>query len=139
MGAESGDRFLVPFKEDPLTHALGRHQAGTLQRGQVRGHRRLRQACALIDQPRAHPEFERVLREVQALSAVSHPGIVQYIDHGITRTGAPYLVTEWLDGADLENRLFDGPLTVEESLALGIRLAEALAAAHEHGVIHRDL
>jgi len=82
---------------------------------------------------------ERVLREVQALSAVAHPGIVEYLDHGVTKAGAPYLVTEWLDGCDLENRLLDGPLPVEDVLVLGIRLAEALAAAHEHGVIHRDV
>ena len=82
---------------------------------------------------------ERVLREVRALSAVAHPGIVEYLDHGVTRAGAPYLVTEWLDGSDLENRLLDGPLPVEQVIALGIRLADALAAAHEHGVIHRDV
>ena len=76
---------------------------------------------------------ERVLREVQALSAVAHPVIVEYIDHGVTQAGAPYLVTEWLDGCDLENKLLDGPLPIEDALALGIRLAEALAAAHEHG------
>jgi serine/threonine protein kinase/tetratricopeptide (TPR) repeat protein len=82
---------------------------------------------------------ERVLREVRALSAVPHPGIVKYIDHGMTPLGAPYLVTEWLDGVDLEDRLHDGPLSLQDALALASRLAEALAAAHERGVIHRDI
>ncbi|MEM9462239.1 MAG: protein kinase [Myxococcota bacterium] len=82
---------------------------------------------------------ERILREVHALSAVEHPGIVAYIDHGVTASGIPYLATEWLTGVDLEERLRHGPLLVDEVLALAERLTGALAAAHEWGVVHRDI
>jgi len=82
---------------------------------------------------------ERLHREVRALSALSHPGIVKYVGHGLTEAGTPYLAMEWLDGIDLETRLRDGPLSLEDTLALATRVAEALADAHEHGVIHRDI
>jgi tetratricopeptide (TPR) repeat protein len=92
-----------------------------------------------------HPDLhdasnaERILREARALTTLAHPGIVQYVDHGVTERGIPYLAMEWLDGVDLETRLRDGPLSLEDSLALTIRVAEALAAAHGQGVIHRDI
>lgn len=82
---------------------------------------------------------ERILREVHALAAISHPAIVGYIDHGTTDEGRPFLVTEWLEGMDLEQRLRAGPLPEEEVVALAVRLAEGLAAAHECGVVHRDI
>ncbi|MCX4241508.1 serine/threonine-protein kinase [Paraliomyxa miuraensis] len=82
---------------------------------------------------------ERILREVRALSGLSHPGIVEYVDHGTTPEGIPYLAMEWLDGVDLDDRLHHGPLSIDDALALAVRVAEALAAAHEHGVIHRDI
>lgn len=82
---------------------------------------------------------ERILREVRALAALEHPGIVQYLGHGVTEEGTPYLVMEWLEGLDLEARLREGPLDVEETLALAIRLSGALAAAHRAGILHRDI
>src|SRR5262249_32482923 len=54
-------------------------------------------------------------------------------------SGEPYLAMEWLDGESLTTRLRRGRLTVTEACDLGIRVADALAAAHAAGVIHRDL
>lgn len=82
---------------------------------------------------------ERLLREVRALSLVDHPGIVQYVGHGVTDEGIPYLTMEWLEGLDLEARLLEGPLRVEDVLTLALRVVGALAAAHGHGIIHRDI
>lgn len=82
---------------------------------------------------------ERILREVRALVAVDHPGIVRYLGHGVTEEGTPYLTMEWLEGLDLEARLHEGPLGVEQTLALATRLTGALAAAHEGGILHRDI
>jgi tetratricopeptide (TPR) repeat protein len=97
-------------------------------------------ALKLVRPERHNPAAaERILREIRALSALTHPGIVEYVDHGVTEYGVPYLAMEWLDGIDLETRLHDGPLSLEDTLALAIRVAEALAVAHEHGVIHRDI
>jgi eukaryotic-like serine/threonine-protein kinase len=82
---------------------------------------------------------ERIRREIRALAAVRHPGIVKYVGDGFTADGMPYVAMTWLDGMDLERRLEDGALGVEDTLTLAIRVAGSLAAAHEHGVIHRDI
>jgi eukaryotic-like serine/threonine-protein kinase len=81
----------------------------------------------------------RFWREAYALSSLRHPGIVRYLSHGMTPTGHPYLVMEWLDGEDLAARLRRGPLDILETLRIGIRVCEAMAAAHRHGIIHRDI
>ena len=84
-------------------------------------------------------ELERFAREAQVLATLSHPGIVRYIDHGITADGDPYLVMEWLSGETLSTRLQRTQLTVAEALALGRRAASALGAIHRGGVVHRDI
>ncbi|HEX8110050.1 MAG TPA: serine/threonine-protein kinase, partial [Kofleriaceae bacterium] len=81
----------------------------------------------------------RFVREIQLLSELSHPGIVRYICHGATPSGALFLAMEWLDGEALRCRLEREPLTVSESVALATRVAEALGAAHARGIVHRDL
>ncbi|WP_437726741.1 protein kinase domain-containing protein [Sorangium sp. So ce861] len=81
----------------------------------------------------------RFTREAAVLSALRHPGIVEYVTDGETPSGQRYLVMEWLAGEDLSVRLARGALGVDEALALGARVAEALAAAHARGVVHRDL
>src|SRR5689334_15346272 len=60
----------------------------------------------------------RFVREAQALSDLSHPGIVRYVSHGIAAPGQPYLAMEWLDGEDLSKRLDRAGLTIDESLSL---------------------
>jgi serine/threonine protein kinase len=81
----------------------------------------------------------RFTREAALLSDLRHPGIVQYIADGITETGEPYLVMEWLEGEDLSRRLERGALDMPDALALISQVADALAAAHDRGIIHRDL
>ena len=88
---------------------------------------------------RASRARDRFAREIDILGALSHPAIVRYIDHGTSVTGDPFLVMEWLDGVDLRSRVRQRPLTVAETLALGVRLASALSEVHERGVIHRDI
>src|SRR5262249_49662727 len=68
-----------------------------------------------------------------------HAGIVRYVAHGETPDGELFLAMEWLEGEDLASRLRRMPLTTDETVALGKRVAEALAIAHARGVVHRDL
>ena len=84
-------------------------------------------------------EEARFRREAQVLSGLQHPGIVRYIDQGTTATGEAYLITEWVEGETLAERVKRGPLSVEEGLLLGRLVAEALGAAHLQGVVHRDV
>jgi tetratricopeptide (TPR) repeat protein len=83
--------------------------------------------------------LQRFSREAAVLSALRHPGIVAYVAHGQTEQGQPFLAMEWLEGEDLARRLARQPLSLEEALALVRRTAQALAVAHQQGVIHRDL
>jgi tetratricopeptide (TPR) repeat protein len=83
--------------------------------------------------------LRRFSREATVLSELRHPGIVSYVAQGTTPNGRPFLAMEWLEGEDLAQRLARQPLSLQESLALVRRASEALALAHQHGVIHRDL
>ncbi|HEX7836899.1 MAG TPA: serine/threonine-protein kinase, partial [Kofleriaceae bacterium] len=95
-------------------------------------------AVKVISDERGH-QTERFAREIKVLSELSHPGIVRYISHGVTPSGELFLVMEWIDGEVLKARLERGPLTVSDAVTLATRVAEALGAAHAHGVVHRDL
>ncbi len=64
---------------------------------------------------------------------------MQYVAHGLTEDGAPYLAMEWLDGIDLASLLEPGVLPVSDALAVARSAAEGLGAAHALGVIHRDV
>jgi eukaryotic-like serine/threonine-protein kinase len=81
---------------------------------------------------------DRFVREAELLEALSHRGIVEHVAHGVT-DGVPYLAMEWLEGEDLEQRLERGPLAIEEVLELAGNVAAALSAAHDRGVVHRDV
>ena len=83
-------------------------------------------------------EVARFDREVSMLAELRHPGIVRYIAHGQLDSQA-YLVMEWLEGQDLATRLAQKPLTATESGVLLRRVAQVLAVAHLHGIIHRDI
>src|SRR5687767_182359 len=82
---------------------------------------------------------ERFMREARLLASVDHPGVVRYVAHGQTPDGELYLAMEWLEGETLEARLDRKGLTIDETLILGAKVAEALAAAHARGIVHRDI
>jgi tetratricopeptide (TPR) repeat protein len=84
-------------------------------------------------------EMERFAREARILADLSHPGIVRHVAHGECASGERYLAMEWLEGEDLGERLARAPLSVEETLAVVGAAAAALAVAHAHGLVHRDV
>ncbi|WP_394834002.1 protein kinase [Pendulispora rubella] len=86
-----------------------------------------------------HDIHERFTREALVLSQLRHPGIVSYIDHGITPQGDAFLVMEWLEGEDLGHRMDREGLSLAETVTLFRAVAEALSVAHRHGIVHRDL
>jgi tetratricopeptide (TPR) repeat protein len=81
----------------------------------------------------------RFIREGALLARLAHPGIVRYVDHGVSSAGEPFLAMEWLDGEDLGARLERGPLRIDEAVTLAARVASALSAAHARHIVHRDV
>ncbi len=81
----------------------------------------------------------RFTREAQAAAAINHPNIVTI--HAIgEHEGLPYLVMEYVAGITLDDRLKqDGVLERKSVLRIGIQIARGLAAAHDQGLIHRDV
>ncbi len=81
---------------------------------------------------------ERELATTVALS--SQPHIVSIIDTGMTADGRPYIVMEYCEGGSYAQILRqNGPLPVDDVLEVGIKIGEALHAAHEVGIVHRDV
>src|SRR6266571_2331169 len=77
---------------------------------------------------------ERFEREARAIAALNHPNICTLYD-----VGPNYLVMELIEGPTLAERIQQGPVPVEEALGIARQIADALEAAHEKGVVHRDL
>ena len=80
----------------------------------------------------------RFEREARAVSSLNHPHICHLYDIGL-QEGTSYLVMEYLEGESLADRLRKGALPLKQALQFGIEIAEALAAAHRSGILHRDL
>ena len=84
-------------------------------------------------------ELERFRREARAVAALRSPYIVEVYDF-IADDGRAYLIMELVDGPNLKQRILDAaPLPVEEALTYAIHVCRALAKAHAHGYIHRDI
>src|SRR5215469_4134283 len=82
--------------------------------------------------------LRRFEQEARAAAALNHPNILAVHQMG-TYEGAPYLVSELLEGNTLRELLARGPLAVRRVIGYGVKIARGLAAAHEKGVVHRDL
>ena len=86
-----------------------------------------------------HPEsLARFEREAKAVAALNHPNILGIHDFA-TQGDTTYVVMELLEGESLRTRLEQGPMTPRKATELAIQMAQGLAAAHEKGVVHRDL
>src|SRR5215213_2133393 len=83
---------------------------------------------------------ERFKREARSAASLSHPNIVQVYDRGETEEGAAYIAMEYVPGGTLKEKIVaEGPLGAKEAAVLGAQVAEALGAAHERGMVHRDI
>ncbi|WP_437277125.1 protein kinase [Sorangium sp. So ce375] len=107
------------------THKIGRREAIKILHPEVARSKDLR------------ARFER---EAQAVNRFQHPGVVEIRDMDVTEDGAPFLVMELLDGESLADRLQRlGNIEPGEMLRFMDELLDVLGAAHEQGIIHRDI
>src|SRR5215475_6714958 len=81
---------------------------------------------------------ERLRREAMSLAALNHPNIVTIHDFD-EADGVPFLVLEWIAGASLNDVSFQRRISVQEFNRIASAVAEALASAHDRGIIHRDV
>jgi len=82
--------------------------------------------------------LRRFEQEARAAAALNHPNILAVYQMG-THEGAPYLVSELLEGSTLRDQLLRGSTPVRKAVDYAIQTARGLAAAHEKGIVHRDL
>ncbi len=82
--------------------------------------------------------MRRFEQEARAAAALNHPNILAVFQMG-THEGAPYLVSELLEGGTLRDQLVRGPMPLRKAIDCGVQIARGLAAAHEKGIVHRDL
>src|SRR6266849_1434525 len=82
--------------------------------------------------------LRRFEQEARAVAALNHPNILAIYDIG-TREGAPFIISELLEGESLRKRLSGGALPVRKAIEYAVQMAHGLAAAHEKGIVHRDL
>lgn len=87
----------------------------------------------------SNEEIERFLREARSAAQLHHPGIVTLYESGQTEDGICFLVTEYVEGETLEQRIQQGSSDSRTAAKLIADLARALQYAHEHGVVHRDV
>jgi len=109
-----------------------------------RGHDRQLERTVALKILHAHfvddPEYvERFRREARAVAQLSHPHIVTVIDRG-SSDGHQYIVFEYVEGENLKQLIErTGPLAVGRAVELGVEIADALAFAHAHDLVHRDV
>ena len=83
---------------------------------------------------------ERFTHEAQNASRINHPNVVTVFDKGIdAESGRQFLVTEFVDGMSLTELLQNKKPTIYEVASIALQVAEALAVAHQVGVVHRDI
>jgi eukaryotic-like serine/threonine-protein kinase len=82
--------------------------------------------------------LRRFEHEARAAATLNHPNILAVHDIG-THNGAPYLVSELLEGGTLRGRLESGALPPRKAIDYSLQIAHGLAAAHDRGIVHRDL
>lgn len=82
--------------------------------------------------------LQRFEQEARVLSTLSHPNLLAIYDVG-TQSGLHYLVSEFLEGQTLRDRMAGGPLPQRKASEYALQIANGLAAAHDKGIVHRDL
>jgi serine/threonine-protein kinase len=124
-----------------LTRPIGSGGMGTVFLGEhVLIHKPIAVKVLSPDYSSKTEEVERFLQEARAASRIRQENVVDITDFGISREGHVFLVMEYLEGEDLATTSErEGALPWRRAVRMISQIAEALAAAHAQGVIHRDM
>jgi eukaryotic-like serine/threonine-protein kinase len=99
-----------------------------------------RSALKVLAPHSAGPSFvERFHREQHILASLDHPNITRMLDGGLTESGQPYLVIEYVDGLHLDTFCDQHKLGIDERLRIFLHVCDAVAYAHRNLVVHLDL
>jgi serine/threonine protein kinase/Tol biopolymer transport system component len=82
--------------------------------------------------------LQRFAQEARAAAALNHPNILSIFDIG-EEQGAPYIVSELLEGTTLREQVRNGPMPIRKAIDCALQTARGLSAAHDKGIVHRDL
>lgn len=82
--------------------------------------------------------LQRFIQEARAAAGLNHPNILSIFDFG-EEQGAPYIVSELLEGETLRDKLRIGPIQIRKAVDYALQVTRGLAAAHDKGIVHRDL
>ena len=124
-----------------ITRLLGEGGMGAVYEAvQLRLNKRVAVKLMARDLAANREALARFHREAEITSHLGHPHLVTVFDFGQAESGEPYLVMEYLEGEDLDHRLRRvGRLPIETVVHVVRQVASALNAAHDQGVVHRDL
>ena len=134
MALETGSR-LGPYE---IVGLLGSGAMGEVYRARDPRLEREVAIKVLLEEVADRKQLGRFEQEARAAGALNHPNVLAVYDVG-THDGAPYVVSELLEGQTLRARLEGGPLPVRRALDYALEIARGLAAAHDKGIVHRDL
>jgi len=82
---------------------------------------------------------ERFLNEAKAVSRLDHPNICTLYDIGETNDKQLYIAMPYYDGYTLDKRMRNGPISLDDTIAICLQISEGLHAAHNSGIVHRDI
>ena len=124
-----------------LTRLIGMGGMGAVYEGtQLRLGKRVAVKLLARELSSNQEALARFRREAEVTSQLGHPHIVQVFDFGTAPTGEPYLVMEYLEGEDLDQRIRrSGRLPLATTVSVVKQVASALSSTHARGIVHRDL
>jgi serine/threonine-protein kinase len=82
---------------------------------------------------------QRFLQEIKLTAALQHPHVLAVYDSGVTPDNVLYYVMPFVEGGSLRARLESGPMTLSDTVKVARNVADALAFAHNRGIVHRDI
>lgn len=140
-GPPTADAPLGELGEYQIQELIGSGASGLLYRAVDPRINREVAIKVLRSELASHEESRRRLkREARAVAGLNHEGVVRLFEFGDTPEFPPYLVMEYIEGESIGQRLKRSPvMPAKEAVDLAIPIARALAAAHEFGLVHRDV